>query len=198
MLMTLLHYHCYGQLAFVALQFLGATGLAWKLPRNLWPLRYLCAVSALADIVEAPLHDGTNLFAIVYWLFRIFELNLMVLAVCKISGLVIPTWRFRIWSMFAVGIAGTLANGLPHSNTQMHIYQTFMLMLAGGTGLFIAAVGKGFRAWMVSLAASLMCALQLACTLIWRYIGYDAQMWFVAWITGLALLAWSVREEQRG
>ena len=195
--MTLLHSYGYGLLTFWALQFLGTAGLAWKLPRKWSILRLLCIISAIADIVEFLMNNDTNGYALVYWLFRILELNLMVMAACQIGGQVIRVWRYRIWIAYVTALAGTLANGLPHSNTQMHIYQTFMLMVAGGTALFIAGVGHGFKTWLVSLSAALACILQLICTLLWRYVGYDANMWFVAWISGLVFLGWSVYEEQR-
>ena len=90
-------------------------------------------------------------------------------------------------------VVATVANGMPMSNDQMQIYQTFVLCLAGITAWFILGVAWGLSASVVAVACLGLSGLQLACTLLWRYHRYNAEMWLVAWITGLVLLWWSSR-----
>lgn len=186
-----LHSYSYGLLVLWALQLAGATGLAAVLPRTWWPFKVLCAISAIADLGEMVVPNGTDAYALVYWSFRVIELNWAVVATCVACRRLVPMWRtaFCVPAVFA--FTATFANGFPSSNRQMVIYQTFMLALIAMTALFAAGVGYGLRLGLLALAIGFTFALQLACTIIWRAVGYASAMWLMSWIVGLVLLWWS-------
>ena len=81
------------------------------LPRKLWPFRVLLGISALADVAECVIVNGTQLYAHVYWGFRIVELMVLVGASCFLAGRYLPrlddAFRMPLLCAFAL----TLANG---------------------------------------------------------------------------------------
>lgn len=155
---------------------------------ELRPFRWLIAYAALTDVIGWAAYAPTSRYFYVYWTLRIVEVNWAVLATCRLAQHVLPHWRTALWAPFVWGIGATIANGLPQTNAQMCIWETFMLLLAAATAWFATGTGAGFKASVLTLAMALTCSLQLACVILWRSWGYSADIWMIAWIAGLALM----------
>lgn len=180
------------------LQFAGTVTVAIALPKAQWRFKVLFGLSALADLVEAPLYGWSNAYFYAYWYLRMLELLWLLYATCEFSISVLhSSLRQLIWVMFMTGILSSIAVNPPRTNDGMQVWQVFMLMLAALVALGTYSLMHGLRWATISLAAGLAAALQLACTLLWRHWRYDSHMWMVAWLSGMALLWAASRSEHR-